>query len=120
MKKLILTITLIALSVPAFSENPGRVAGCVSLRTIDEKTIEFHNGCGEKVFVIYCGDLVYSNKKCGDGPDGGYFTQSINLAPGQNRRIDAHRIQYGACYGSIGFGHEEFSDTPMGRFSCNK
>jgi hypothetical protein len=99
--------------------NPGTPATkCITFKPGGEKPV-FTNNCGEKAFVIYCGSLKYSKKKCGD--DGHFYTHSFNIGPGESRDIDANgKIVWGACLGGVSFGRDEFSDSPDGSFKCIK
>ena len=100
--------------------NPGISAmECVSASR-DKDDVVFKNKCDYKVFVVYCGDMKYSKKKCGDGPKGNsFFTHSTNI--GSNESSWARSIKeykYAACEGQIGFGKDEIQDSPDGSFSC--
>lgn len=33
----------------------------------DKDDIVFKNSCDYTVFIVYCGDMKYPEKKCGDG-----------------------------------------------------
>ncbi len=118
-KKVFVSIVLL-LSVAGIVEakNPGIIADkCVNVRG---GTVT--NNCSDQVFVIWCGDLQYSNQRCGDGPKGGYFTHSDNLRPGQSKDLAVKsngRFSYGACYGTISFGNSgEYRDYPNGNYDC--
>jgi hypothetical protein len=116
---LLLAGTMSLSSAQAYAGNPGVAANsCVSERDHGDK-IEFVNNCGQDAFVIYCGDLKYTNKKCGDG--GHFYTHSFNLAKGASREIDVKgSIRWGSCLGGIGFGRDGFTDSPEGGFTCTK
>lgn len=105
----------------AHTGNPGEDAqGCVEAHVSGDQ-LTFSNKCGEKVFVIWCGALKYTKKRCGDGPSGGFYTQSDNLAVGAEKTTTiAGEFSYGACKGGIGFGSDEFSDSPNGSYKCLK
>ena len=101
--------------------NPGRSAmQCVSTSSHGNR-IQFRNTCNQKIFVIWCGDLKYTKKRCGDGPRGNYFTHSHNIRPGDSTEIvlrNGGSYRYGACVGGVGFGTDEFTSSYGGRFSC--
>jgi hypothetical protein len=93
--------------------NPGVPAmDCISKTESGPKVI-FTNNCGQQAFVFYCGDLKYSKKKCGNG--GGFYNHSMNLQPGQSNDVPVEgSIRWGSCLGGVGFGKDEFSDSPGG------
>ncbi|MFX4717343.1 hypothetical protein ABTB07_20790 [Acinetobacter baumannii] len=105
MKKFIVPFLLCA-AFGAHAKNPGESAmHCVDARSGNEE-VTFSNNCGEKVFLIYCGDLKYSRKRCGDGPGGGYYTHSQNISPGEQGKIHVQgKYRYFSCKGSISFGN---------------
>jgi len=81
------------------------------------------NNCGTRVFIIWCGNLKssYSASRCGDGPDGGFYTQSVNLDGGKETRLHVESdLHWGACEGGIGFGGRgtHFNDYPGGTYEC--
>lgn len=83
----------------------------------------FTNNCDRAVFVIYCGDSLYGEGECGQGPNQGYFVFSGNIEPGNSYESVAIReggnIVYGACFGGISFGNDgEFIDHPDGTYEC--
>lgn len=83
----------------------------------------FTNNCEMNIFVIYCGNSLYGNDECGNGPDQGYFVYSQNLEPGMSYDSVAIKtggqIHYGACVGGISFGNDgEFKDYPDGSYEC--
>jgi hypothetical protein len=100
--------------------NTGRSAmDCVSAQR-EGSDVAFHNRCAGQVFVVWCGDLKYSKKRCGDGPAGNsYYTHSTNVKPGDKgyaRGVGDYR--FAACEGSIAFGKDEIRDQPDGSFVC--
>ena len=115
-------ILLLALSFGAHAaRNPGESAQeCVDVSKGAAGKVTFSNSCGEKIFVIYCGDLKYSKQRCGNGPKGGFYTHSANLAPGQtNDAVFDGRFSYAACKGGISFGNDgEYIDNPSGGIQC--
>jgi hypothetical protein len=118
MNKLASIIIVMLLSFSAHARNPGESAqNCVSANNGGNGKVIFSNGCGVPVFVIYCGDLKYSNKKCGDS--GRFYNMSVNIVAGGQTGADINgTYQWAACKGSIGFGHDEFEDYPNGSFRC--
>lgn len=113
--------TLVALPSPAEARNPGESAQhCVSARSDGKGKVTFTNRCSEKVFVMWCGELTYSKQRCGDAPDGGYYTHTDNIPAGQSRTTSIKgRFSYAACKGSVGFGKKGFwQDWPDGRYRC--
>ncbi|SFA84961.1 hypothetical protein SAMN04515620_10542 [Collimonas sp. OK607] len=102
------------------SINTGRDAiRCVSVAR-EKEDVAFSNTCNIQIFVVWCGDLKYSNKHCGDGPTGNsFYTHSINVMPGDKqyaRAIDNYH--YAACEGGISFGKDEIQDRADGTFTC--
>ncbi|MDW5442606.1 hypothetical protein [Polaromonas sp. SM01] len=98
--------------------NPGKdAAGCVS----DNNGI-LTNNCGAKIFILYCGDLMYSKKTCGSGSKGQFFTHSNNLDSGAKETIrqkSGGQYRWAACFGGISFGNDgEYVDTPQGGYTC--
>ncbi len=102
------------------SINTGREAmRCVSV-VREKEDLAFNNTCNIQIFVVWCGDLKYSNKHCGDGPAGNsFYTHSTNVMPGDKQYArgvgDYH---YAACEGGISFGKDEIQDRPDGTFTC--
>lgn len=101
-----------------------RAMHCVSLSD-NNGTISVSNSCAVNIFLIYCGDFKYSNKRCGDGPSGAYYTHSKNVYAGETVEMmtinSGGRYAYGACTGGISFGNMgEFTDRPDGSFTCHK
>ncbi len=120
MKKGIL-IAVVAMSSTIALANPGKSAKHCLDEERSGSTVTFRNTCDEKIFVIYCGDLKYSSKKCGDGPGGGYYTHSNNIAPNSKFQVEAKgNIEFGACMGGVSFGKDEFSDSPNGNYNCKR
>ena len=108
------------LSLNAYAKNPGESAqSCVDASSGNGK-VTFTNNCGERVFVIWCGDLKYSQKRCGDGPRGGFYTQSVNIDAGGTSTADINgQYHYADCKGSISFGNDgEYEDNANGGFRC--
>jgi hypothetical protein len=124
MIKFATTMLLLALSFGAHAaRNPGESAQeCVDVTKGAAGKVSFTNTCGEKIFVIWCGDLKYSKQRCGNGPKGGFYTHSANLAPGQSNDVAFDgRFSYAACKGGISFGNDgEYLDTPSGGIQCLK
>ncbi len=121
--KLFLAVLLLALSVNAQARNPGESAQrCVSASSDSKGKVTFENNCGEKVFVLWCGDLKYSKQRCGDGPKGGFYTHSNNIpAGGEVTTVVNGRYRYAACKGGISFGNDgEYDDNPDGSYRCLK
>ncbi|TFZ03743.1 hypothetical protein [Ramlibacter humi] len=110
-----------AFAAPAqAANNTGRSAmQCVDARR-EGGDVAFTNRCNVQVFVVWCGDMKYSKKRCGDGPQGNsYYTHSTNVKPGEKsyaRAIGEYR--YAACEGGIAFGKDEIRDRPDGSFTC--
>ncbi|BEP92690.1 hypothetical protein GmRootA79_10740 [Acidovorax sp. A79] len=104
--KTIIAVVLLFVGISAHAKNPGESAmHCIEAKSGNGEVI-FVNNCGEKVFVIYCGDLKYAKKRCGDGSNGGYYTHSQNIAAGAEGKIHIQgRYRYFSCKGSIGFGN---------------
>lgn len=101
---------------------PGESAqSCVNARTNGD-TLTFTNNCSEHVFVLWCGDLKYTKKKCGDGPSGGYYTQSENIPPGKESTTTINgQYHYAACKGGISFGNDgNYKDHSDGTITCLK
>ena len=119
MKKIIAAFLLL-LGFSAHAKNPGESAmHCVqALPGNGEVTIV--NNCGEKVFVIYCGDLKYAKKRCGEGSNGGYYTHSQNIAAGTEGKIHVRGgYRYFSCKGAIGFGNGgTYRETSVDSVEC--
>jgi hypothetical protein len=118
--KTIFVVLLLAISFNAQAKNPGELAtSCVDASSSNGK-VTFKNNCGVPVFVIWCGDLTYSKKRCGDGPKGAFYTQSTNINAGDKQTTDIKgQYNYAACKGSISFGNDgEYVDTPSGGIKC--
>lgn len=108
---------------PTVWRNPGESAQrCVSARSTGGGKVAFTNNCGEKVFVIWCGDLKHTKKRCGDGPKGGFYTHSENIGAGDEATTDVNGpYRYAACKGSISFGNDgEYQDNGSGGVQCLK
>lgn len=102
------------------SINTGREAmRCVSV-VREKEDLAFNNTCNIQIFVVWCGDLKYSNKHCGDGPAGNsYYTHSINVMPNDKQYArGVGEYHYAACEGGISFGKDEIQDRPDGTFTC--
>jgi hypothetical protein len=115
-------IILLLISLNAYAKNSGEDAqNCVSASN-NNGEVTLQNNCGEKVFAIWCGDIKYTKKRCGDGPSGGFFTQSDNIGVGGTTTIHVKpdgNYSYGACKGSISFGNDgTFKDYPSGSYTC--
>ncbi|MES3020696.1 MAG: hypothetical protein V4857_03825 [Pseudomonadota bacterium] len=118
--RLLIAALLFVLSFNVHAKNPGEGAqSCVNASSSGGK-VTFTNNCGVKVFVLWCGDLSYSKKKCGDGPKGGHYTQSANIDVGDESvaTVKGH-YEYNACKGSIGFGNDGYyEDSSSGAVRC--
>jgi hypothetical protein len=123
MIKLATMTLLLALGVSAHARNPGESAQqCVDVTKGKAGKVTFRNTCGEKIFIVWCGDLKYSKQRCGNGPKGGFYTHSNNFAPGQSSDVVFDgRFSYAACKGGISFGNDgEYIDSPGGGIQCLK
>lgn len=120
-------------SFDAHAKNPGQPASdCVVVGRggTDNSTVKFSNRCGEKIFVIWCGQLKHTNKQCGEGPkdagkagkSAGFYTHSANIEPGGSTTMQAKgQFRYAACKGGISFGNDgEYTDDASGGFRCLK
>ena len=119
--KSIVAILLLAISCAAQANNPGQSASsCVTAQADGKGHVTFSNRCGEKIFVMWCGDLTHSKQRCGDAPDGGFYTHTDNVPAGQSRTTAVRgRFNYAACKGSVGFGKKGFwTDEPNGSYRC--
>ncbi|MBK8188201.1 MAG: hypothetical protein IPK77_13640 [Cellvibrio sp.] len=125
MKKIL--ALFIVFSLQAYADNPGKSAHlCVTAGEGNPQPngieIAVENDCGAPVFILYCGELEFSSDRCGDGPDGGYYTHSSNIDEGEetNFRIeDGGSYSFGACYGQISFVNGgTYTDEPNGRYTC--
>ncbi len=122
MIKMTVVLALLLVSFNAFAKNPGENAkNCISTSSSDGK-ITFTNNCGENIFVLWCGDLKYTKKHCGDGPKGGFYTQSANIdAYGSTTADVKGQYEYASCKGSISFGNDgTYKDFPDGSYQCLK
>lgn len=119
--KVLLASLLFALPLAAQARNPGQSAQhCVHAQADGKGHVTFTNRCNEKVFVMWCGDLTHSKKRCGDAPDGGFYTHTDNVPAGQSRSTAVRgRFNYAACKGSVGFGKKGYwEDSPDGSYKC--
>ncbi|QKO23273.1 hypothetical protein [Rhodoferax sp. BAB1] len=111
---------LLVVTVNAHARNPGENAQrCVDVSERNGR-VTFTNTCNKQIFVIWCGDLKYTKKRCGDGPKGGFYTHSDNLRPGAEKEIVVEgQYRYAACVGGISFGNSgEYEDDARGRYRC--
>ena len=109
-----------ALHAPAFALPVGSDAkDCMQVHT-GQDSVQLANHCGAPVFILWCGELRYSKERCGDGKNGGFYTHSANVPPGDRKRLDVKgRIQWAACAGKIGFGNDRnFEDQGNGAYRC--
>lgn len=114
---------LLAFFSPAASAatgNPGRDAKECVTESRENEDIIFSNRCSYRIFVVWCGDIKYTKKRCGDGPKGNsFYTQSNNIEPGKSTRAGGIReYRFAACEGAIGFGKEGIIDLPDGSYKC--
>jgi hypothetical protein len=106
-------ITIVSILLMLFSVNtqaggnPGEDAmRCINASANGDR-IKFKNNCGYKVFVVWCGKLKYSKKRCGDGPRNSYYTNSNNIdAYGSTSASISGNYSYAACKGGISFGNK--------------
>jgi hypothetical protein len=122
MIRLAAIIIFMAISFNAHAKNPGESAvSCVDARSGDGK-VTFRNTCNEQIFVIWCGDLKYTKKRCGDGPKGGFYTHSDNIGAGEEKEVAVDgNYRFAACKGGISFGNDgTYIDNPNGGFKCLK
>ncbi|MBN1839453.1 MAG: hypothetical protein JW802_05355 [Campylobacterales bacterium] len=115
---LFVSLLMVAFTSQALAKNPGKSASsCVN---VVGTTIT--NNCSQNVFVIWCGDLKYSSKRCGDGPNGGFYTHSDNFKPGQSKTLEVKpgkTYRYASCFGKISFGNNGmYTDSPNGSYRC--
>ncbi len=111
---------LMVVAVNAHARNPGESAQrCVDASEKNGR-VTLTNTCNKQIFVLYCGDLKYSKKGCGEGPKGGFYTHSNNVQPGASTDFVVEgRYRYAACVGGISFGNSgEYEDFPNGSFRC--
>ena len=118
----VLSLAMLAAAGPAGAAgNTGKSAiDCVTA-TRDKNDVVFQNNCGGKIFVVWCGELKYSKKRCGDGPSGNsFYTHSNNVAAGATMRASGvvGTYRYAACEGGIGFDKKPIQDQPDGSFTC--
>lgn len=76
---------------------------------------------------MWCGDLMWSKKRCGDGPKSTYYTQSANIkAYGEItttlKPCGSSTYSYVACEDGIGFGSKgiEYPLHDGGIFRCTR
>lgn len=123
MIRLVTAFLMLCLSLSAqAAKNPGESAQHCVTAIVSGDTLTLKNICSEKLFVLYCGDLKYSNRKCGSGKHGEYYTHSSNLNVGEESSIKINgRYQYASCKGNISFGNDgEYKDFSDGSFECLK
>ena len=109
--------------------NPGESAmNClnVTTRNTEVNNVKFENGCSTPIFVVWCGELRFSNKECGDGPNNTFYTHSTNIMPHSDYSTTIKKggaFKYASCKGGIGFSSAGAIDAPAnknGRFTCLK
>lgn len=124
---LVLFLLLGGFSGQTLAENRGESAmDCLIVSDGAEQPsgveIVFTNQCDEQIFMLWCGELQFSERRCGDGPNGGFYTQSDNLQANASNEIRIKAgtsYHYAACYGGISFGNSgEYTDNPDGGFVC--
>jgi hypothetical protein len=119
----LLAALLLAVTFHAQARNPGESASrCVTAQADGKGHVTFTNRCSEKIFVMWCGDLTHTKKRCGDAPDGGFYTHTGNVEAGQSYSTAVKgRFNYAACKGSVGFGKKGYwTDDPDGSYRCVK
>jgi hypothetical protein len=119
----LLAALLLAVTFHAQARNPGESASrCVTAQADGKGHVTFTNRCSEKIFVMWCGDLTHTKKRCGDAPDGGFYTHTGNVEAGQSYSTAVKgRFNYAACKGSVGFGKKGYwTDDPDGSYRCLK
>lgn len=117
----------------AFAKNPGESAAeCVTVSRggDDNSAVTFTNRCNEKIFVLWCGQLKYSSKQCGEGPkdagkglsSAGFYTHSTNIEPGKSSTAHVKgQYHHAACKGGISFGNDgHYTDDAAGGYRCLK
>lgn len=123
-------IAMLITSSTLHAKNPGESAmDCLEVKGSSDK-VTFRNHCGGRIFVIWCGELKYSKKRCGDGPKkagngvatAGFYTHSFNMdAATEREETIAGEYRYAACKGGISFGNDgEYRDDADGSFVCQK
>lgn len=124
---LVLFLLLGSFSGQALAENRGASAmDCLIVSDGAEQPngveVVFTNQCDEQIFMLWCGELQFSEDRCGDGPNAGFYTHSDNIKPGTSNEIRikaGSNYQYAACYGGISFGNSgEYTDNSDGSFVC--
>jgi hypothetical protein len=110
----------VAPGLAAAAGNPGRSAMECVTATREQDNVAFHNTCAFKIFVVWCGELKYSKKRCGDGPAGNsFYTHSNNVEPGATMRaFGVGSYRFAACEGGIAFDKKPIQDQPDGSFTC--
>ncbi len=133
-----IALCVVGISFSSYAKNPGKKAmDCVSskLNKDFQKTKKhdvwvLSNTCSYGIFVIFCGEMKYSDSKCGthnrvkkDSP-AHFYTFSKNLKPGANLKAYVNvraQFKFGACKGQISRSPEaDWSDNSQGSFSCNQ
>lgn len=104
------------------SGNPGEFAmDCVRATTVSDK-VTFRNLCDKQIFIVWCGEVNGSDKRCGRGPRDQYYTDKANLHPFGRQVVTINgQYQYAACVGKINKiteGITAYSDE-KGDFSCD-
>jgi len=129
MKNIVLIIALLIAGTSCYAGNPGKSAlYCVNATTNSKSSgnLIFTNNCNHKVFVVWCGDLKWSKKTCGDGKNNSFYTHSANIAPGAKHDTTLKdypaSYKYAACKGQIGFGSKGIihKASSNGSYTCTK
>lgn len=121
----IFMVTMMLTGFYAQAKNPGESAmGCLKARTNNSNydNLEFKNRCNTDIFVVWCGDLKYSDKQCGKGKN--FYTHSANIRPHGNYTTTIKSngsFKYASCKGKIGFGTKGIThpSSDRGRFRCD-
>lgn len=125
---LFVSCVLVFLSTNLSAGNPGKNAmSCVSAST-NSKTYNnliFKNRCSYKVFVVWCGDLKSSKKRCRGGSNYGFYTHSTNMKAYSSKKTSIKKggsYSYAACKGGISFGSKGIKHpaNKNGRFTCTR
>ncbi|MFO6424826.1 hypothetical protein [Motilimonas sp. KMU-193] len=121
--------SLLTLAFPVASVhagNPGKSAmECIKVLTNAQSmdNLVFENHCNHEVFVVWCGELKYSKKKCGEGSKNSFYTHSVNIEANKQASTTIKSqgsFRYAACIGGIGFGSKgiDHPATAGGHFTC--
>lgn len=118
-KKILILTTLVCTNL--FAMNPGIDANkCIDTRA-DGHVVTLTNNCVENVYVFFCGDIKFSQERCGSLTRNAFYTHINNLKPFGKIIFELEQSGiyfYGACFGVAQTPQDAFEDYPNGDYKC--